>query len=303
MARPIKALTFQSIGSALTVKVQAHTLLAILVCFCATHTARAQPPNCPPTLGELQHKVDNLEHQKDTVNSFLKKEAFHIFDSSYKGLNSAIDAGPGALFLKSDEFEKIQKTILEAETAAKDADLAWQRAENALRSGQRDVAIAKMLEATLAGAEAKSKFRESFKQTADVFERATGVLTGDIKPQELAERFWESRHDVANALNELSLTGQAMENHKSLILLMGDLNRQIDELRSQQRSAPYSRSPSQQAACRPRADKQSKDCTAANEHCCGSPGVDCSCRCEEVVQPIRGLFGYGTKMMVPCPCK
>ena len=27
-----------------------------------------------------------------------------------------------------------------------------------------------------------------------------------------------------------------------------------------------------------------------------------SCLCEKVVQPIPGLYGYGTKMMVPCPC-
>src|SRR5207244_12196163 len=63
------------------------------------------------TWSELQKRIDALESDVDTVHAFLKKEAFDIFDSSYKGLNSTIDAGPGALFLKSSEFEKIQKTV------------------------------------------------------------------------------------------------------------------------------------------------------------------------------------------------
>jgi len=65
--------------------------------------------------------IDDLEKEKETVNSFLKKEALDIFDSSYR-LNNAMDEGP--VLLRSQELDEIQKTISEAEKAAKNADLA-----------------------------------------------------------------------------------------------------------------------------------------------------------------------------------
>jgi hypothetical protein len=159
-----------------------------------------------PTREELQQKVDDFEKQKDTVGSALKKEAFNIFDSSYKGLNSATDASLGALLIKSGESDKIQKTIVEAEAASSKAKLALKDAEDAYNSGRRDLEIAKSLEAALAEAEAESKFKDAYKLTGDVFTRAGKLLSGDMSPKELAERFWDSRTDVANALKELSLS-------------------------------------------------------------------------------------------------
>jgi hypothetical protein len=42
----------------------------------------------------------------------------------------------------------------------------------------------------------------------------------------------------------------------------------------------------------------------AQETLCWSPPAGAkSCQCEKVVQPFPGLYGYGEKAMVPCPCK
>lgn len=211
--------------------------------------AWAQAGSCVVTRGELQTKIDDLEKQKDSVNSALQKEAFDIFDSSYKGLNSATDASLGALLVSSGEIDQIQKTFGEAKAASNEAKLALKDAADASRTGRHDVEMEKMLESALAEAEAELKFKDAFKLSADVFERAGGLVTGDMSPEDLAKRFWESRTDVANALKELSLTGQAMESHHASILLMADLNDRISKLEGQQKSAPYSRTPLQQSAC------------------------------------------------------
>ncbi len=173
MSRSSRAHPFGSQHSALSVNPYLHVVLTILMCFGFIDCVSAQSapgapavtyvvPETAPTWDELQKQIDDLEQQVDTVNYFLKKEALDIFESSDKGLNSAADASLGTFFLTSDEREKIEQTILQAEDAARNAELASKQAENAFKSGQHYLATAKTLEAAKFEAEASSKFKDAF---------------------------------------------------------------------------------------------------------------------------------------------
>lgn len=275
-------------------KVPTVSTLLIAVCLLVASSAECQSNNCVPTWGELQQKIDALEEQKDAVSNALRREAYTIFDSSYLGLNKATDASLGSLLMKSGDMDAIQQEISEAKAASKKAAYAMRDAELANRSGQKNVEAAKMLEAAVAEAQAEWGFRKAFKTTAEIFARASG----DLDPLDLAKRFWESRQDVADALKDLSLTGEAMELHKGLITATGELNSQIDNLRKQQPHAPYTRSASQQATCAPKSlkadaeaessarDKQNKalldalnKATAASNACYNQELVPCQQSC------------------------
>ncbi len=253
MRFPRAVYSFLSPIAASLSKAPTRSLFLIAVCLFMALSAKGQPNNCVPTRGEFQQKVDDLEKQKDAISAALRREAYTIFDSSYQGLNKATDATLGSLLMKSDDISAIQQDMAEAKAASKRASLATRDAALAHRSGQYKVEAAKMLEAAVAEAQAEWRFRKAFKTTAEIFARTPGDLG---KPEDLAIRFWESRQDVADALRDLSLTGEAMERDEGLIVATGELKRQIGDIETQQRSAPYSRSASQQAACVPKTMKR-----------------------------------------------
>ena len=201
------------------------------------------------TVADLQRELDQLEARSTNVDGLLAENAKNIYGGTSQALNSTAEAVLGPIFARPAEYESIQKNLTQAATAAQGAKDALAQAEAALQAGRTSLALTKTAEAVALAREAQTKSKDAYEQTAAIFKRTNSVLTGEMSPaqlKELAQRYWESRHDLSTAAKGLLTYLNADEEQRLLIALKHEVRNEIDrltDLKAQQAFAPFASLP------------------------------------------------------------